>query len=175
MADRALLSVVCVNRPGLLRALAACLAEAGCNLADTTFAALAGTAEMTAICDLPDGLARADVAAVLSRLPALAGAKVTLSAVERDDDAGVGAAHRISHRFEITGVDAPGAMARVVAAVEDAGAEIVRVNAHAFPSGGARLHVMRFAVAAGDRAEAVLAAATEAARALGHEIRVETA
>jgi len=173
MADRALLSVVCVNRPGLLRALTTCLAEAGCNLADTTFAALAGTAEMTAICALPEGLARADLAAVLSRLPALAGAKVTLSAVERSDDEG--AAHRISHRFEITGVDAPGTMARVVAAVEDAGAEILRVNAHSFQSGGDWLHVMRFAVAAGRRVEPALAAATEAARALGHEIKIEIA
>ncbi len=60
MTHRAIVSISCVGQAGLLGAVAARLFELGCNLADTTFANLAGSAEFTTVCELPAGLAPAD-------------------------------------------------------------------------------------------------------------------
>ncbi len=82
MTERAVLSIVCVSQSGMLPAVARRLFELGCNLAHTTFATLAGTAEFTGICELPPGLARESLVLELQRLPEIAGGRVVASAYE---------------------------------------------------------------------------------------------
>ena len=53
MSQRAIVSISCVRQAGLLAAVSERLFELGCNLADTTYALLAGSAEFTTVCELP--------------------------------------------------------------------------------------------------------------------------
>ena len=174
MIERAVVSVFCVSRPGLLEAVTGRLFGLGCNLADTTFAMLSGSAGLTAVCELPDGLARDTLVIELQRLPELAGGKVTVTGFRsgaRD------AAHqRITHRFEFSGRDRPGLIHKLAEAFARRGATVVRLNARAAPGDDAVRHTIRFAVSVGDQpGDPCLAAMTEAARALDLDCRVETA
>jgi len=57
MSNRAIVSISCVSQSGLLTTVTESLAAQGCNLADTTFAVLSGSAEFTTVCEMPEGLA----------------------------------------------------------------------------------------------------------------------
>ncbi len=175
MIERAVVSVFCVSRPGLLEAVTGRLFGLGCNLADTTFAVLSGSAELTAVCELPEGLARETLVIELQRLPELAGGKVT---VTRFQPGAPDAARqqRITHRFEFSGRDRPGLIHKLAEAFARCGATVVRLNAQASPRGEVVHHTIRFAVSIADQpGDPCLAAMTETARALGLDCRVETA
>ncbi|MFQ5785182.1 MAG: glycine cleavage system protein R [Alphaproteobacteria bacterium] len=173
MNQRAVVSIVCASQPGLLGAVAQRLFDLGCNLADTTYAALAGAAELTTICELPPALARETLAFELRRLPEVAGGRVSVSAYHRPDDRG---SHRITHRFEVSGPDRPGLLVRLAETFTAHGAEVLRLNSHTSVTAGDTTHVIRFAVALSDQtAEDCCAALAAAATALGLECRTEDA
>ncbi len=172
MSEKTILSIVCVSRPGVLAAVTRRLAELGCNLADTTFAALAGTVEFTAICELPAGLARETLGLEVQRLAEVAGGRVAVGPYEAGPEEAP--PRRITHRFELWGPDRPGLLARLSEAFAACGAEVLRLNTQASAADGR--HVMRFAVAAPETAAGRLTAAIpETARELGLACRIETA
>ncbi|MFQ5958097.1 MAG: glycine cleavage system protein R [Alphaproteobacteria bacterium] len=172
MSEKAVVSIVCVSHPGVLTALTRRLSDLGCNLADTTFAALAGTAEFTAICELPVGVTRDVLVDEFQGLPEIAGGRVSVSAYEPQ----AGASRDITHRIEFAGTDRPGLVVGLAEAFTAGGAEVVRLNSHTMHDVEDARLVIRFAVAiAEDAAEACLAGVEEAANNLGLECRVESA
>ncbi len=172
MTERAVLSIVCVSQPGMLPAVARRLFELGCNLAHTTFAALAGTAEFTAVCELPPGLTREALVLDMQRLPEIAGGRVVVSAYEGPAEEKT--ARRITHRFEFSGRDRPGLILALTEAFGRCGAHVVRLNSQS--SAEADQNSIRFAVAvADDAADRCRAEVTEAARELDLDCRIETA
>ena len=170
MTERAVLSIVCVSQPGMLPAVARRLLELGCNLAHTTFAALAGTAEFTAVCELPSGLARESLVRDMQRLPEIAGGRVVASAYEGQAEEKT--ARRITHRFEFSGRDRPGLILALTEAFGRCGAHVVRLNSQS--SAEADENSIRFAIAVAD-ADRCRAEVTEAARELDLDCRIETA
>lgn len=172
MSEKAVVSVVCVSHRELLTTLTRRLADLGCNLTDTTFAALSGTAEFTAICELPVGVTRDVLVDEVEALPEIAGGRVSVSAYQPQ----AGAAGRISHRLEFAGTDRPGLVLALAEALTAGGAEVVRLNTHPESDAEGASQVIRFAVAlADDAAEACLTSVKEAADSLGLECRVEDA
>ena len=136
MSQRAIVSISCVRQAGLLAAVSERLFELGCNLADTTYALLAGSAEFTTVCELPDGMAEETLALELHRTPLLAGARIVVGPF--DPAASEARSQRITHRFEISGPDRPGKIVRLSAAFAKCGAEIVRLNSQKSVTGGVR-------------------------------------
>ncbi len=62
MSPRAILSISCVSQSGLLTTVTESQAAQGRNLADTTFAVLSGSAEFTAVREMPEGMAEETLA-----------------------------------------------------------------------------------------------------------------
>jgi glycine cleavage system transcriptional repressor len=140
----ALISVLCEDNPGLIAAITGRLYDIGANLGDTTFAVLGGAAEFTAVCELPAGVSLASVESELTRLPALAKAKLSVTPfgyqpIHADQ------AH-ITHRIEITGKDSPGLVARLSEVFLQFGANIVRLNSERLPGAGHAHYMLRMAV-----------------------------
>jgi glycine cleavage system transcriptional repressor len=172
MSIRAIVSISCVSQSGLLTTVTECLAARGCNLADTTFAVLSGSAEFTTICEMPEGMAEETLALELHRLPALAGAKVIVSPF--DPVASEARSQRITHRFEFSGPDKAGKILRLSKAMTASGATVMRLNSQRSIRDGAAHSTIRIAVTlADDRSDAALAAVADTAGELGLTCRVE--
>ncbi|MFP6740204.1 MAG: amino acid-binding protein [Alphaproteobacteria bacterium] len=171
MSQRAIVSISCVSQSGLLSAVSERLFELGCNLADTTYALLAGSAEFTTVCELPGGMAEETLALELHRTPVLAGARIVVGPF--DEAASEARSQRITHRFEISGPDQPGKIKRLSAAFAACGAEVVRLNSQKSVTDGVAVSTIRIAVSLPDGADT--APVTEATDALGLSCRVEDA
>ncbi len=172
MSIRAIVSISCVSQSGLLTTVTECLAARGCNLADTTFAVLSGSAEFTTVCEMPDGMAEETLALELHRLPALAGAKVIVGPF--DPVASEARGQRITHRFEFSGPDRPGKILRLSQAFTASKAVIMRLNSQCSTLDGASHSTIRIAVIlAEEDSAAAQAAIADAARELGLTCRVE--
>lgn len=172
MSQRAILSISCVSQSGLLTTVSECLAAQGCNLADTTFTVLSGSAEFTTVCEMPEGMAEETLALELHRLPALAGAKVIVSPFE--PMASEARSQRITHRFEFSGPDRPGNILRLSKVLTAEGAMVIRLNSQRSTVDGEAHSTIRIAVTlAEDDSDAAQAAIAEATRELGLICRVE--
>ena len=171
MSQRAIVSISCVNQAGLLAAVSERLFELGCNLADTTYALLSGSAEFTTVCELPHGMTEEPLALELHRTPLLAGARIVVGPF--DPAASEVRSQRINHRFEISGADRPGKIARLAAAFADCGAEVVRLNSQKSVTDGDAVTTIRIAVSLPEGADTT--AVTEATDALGLSCRVQQA
>ena len=101
MASVALVSILGLDRVGLVAAIADCLFTAGVNLRDTTFAVLGKGAEFTSVCELPDGVSAEALLDDLELVPELEGAQVRV--VPYGFDAQPGPMGRITHRIEVSG------------------------------------------------------------------------
>jgi glycine cleavage system transcriptional repressor len=144
MANLALVNILCADAPGLIAAVAGRLFDLGVNLGDTSFAVLGEAAELTAICELPDGLTAAATEQELRALPSLAGA--TLSVAPFAFRATHAESARITHRIEIAGDDSPGLVAQLCEALGSFDANIVRLNSERVPGAGRARYVSRLAV-----------------------------
>ena len=172
MSQRAIVSISCVSQSGLLTTVTESLAAQGCNLADTTFAVLSGSAEFTTVCEMPDGMAGETLALELHRLPALAGAKVIVSPF--DPVASEARGQRITHRFEFSGPDKAGKILRLSRVMTAAGATVMRLNSQRSIRDGADYSTIRIAVTLADeRSDAAIAAVAEIASELGLTCHVE--
>ena len=171
MTHRAIVSISCVGQAGLLGAVAERLFELGCNLADTTFANLSGSAEFTTVCELPEGLAEETLALELHRMPLLAGAKVIVGPF--DPIASEARSQRITHRFEFSGADRPGKIMRLSEAFGASGADIVRLNSQKSVADGVATTTIRIAVSLPEGADT--SAVTSIADELGLSCDVELA
>src|SRR5215469_276591 len=141
---RALVAVLCRDNPGLIAAITGRLYDIGANLGDTTFAVLGGAAEFNSVCELPDGVSMTAVEGELMRLPALNGAKVSVTPF------GYQPVHaeqaHITHRIEITGKDSPGLIARLSEVFLQFDANIVRLNSERLPGADQAHYMLRMAV-----------------------------
>jgi glycine cleavage system transcriptional repressor len=172
MASVAWLSILCPDQVGLVSAIADHLFSAGVNLRDTTFATLGRGAEFTAVCELPEGLAAADLREGLTALPELAAAEVR--AIPYAFDPSPGPMGRITHRIEISGGDQLGLIARLSDVFAQFGANIVRLDAQKLSEAEGGRYVTRFAVwLPPDRAETCLATVANTAGTLGLASLVE--
>ncbi len=144
MANIALVSVLCQDRPGLIAAVTGRLYDIGANLDDTTFAVLGGAAEFNAVCELPDGVSLASVEKELGEITNLAGAKISVTPFGYEP-VHAEQAH-ITHRIEITGIDSPGLIARLSEVFMQFGANIVRLNSERLPGARDARYMLRMAV-----------------------------
>jgi glycine cleavage system transcriptional repressor len=172
MPSVALVSILCLDRVGLVSAIADRLSAAGVNLRDTTFAVLGKGAEFTTVCELPDGVTAAELEADLRTLAELDGAQIR--AVPYAFDPAPGPTGRITHRIEVSGGDQLGLIARLAEIFTQYSANIVRLDAQKLPEVEGGRYVTRFAVwLPPDRAEICLASVGNTAGSLGLESRVE--
>jgi glycine cleavage system transcriptional repressor len=144
MANIALVSVLCQDRPGLIAAVTGRLYDIGANLDDTTFAVLGGAAEFNAVCELPEGVSLASVEKELGEITNLAGAKISVTPFGYEP-VHAEQAH-ITHRIEITGIDSPGLIARLSEVFMQFGANIVRLNSERLPGARDARYMLRIAV-----------------------------
>jgi glycine cleavage system transcriptional repressor len=174
MAGLAFVSILCLDRIGLVSAIADHLFEAGVNLRDTTFAVMGKGAEFTSVCELPEGVTAKRLESGLRSLPELQGAEVR--AVPYTFDAAPGPTGRITHRIEVSGGDQLGLIARLSDIFTQHGANIVRLDAQKLPEAEGGRYVTRFAVwLPDDRADSCLAAVANTAGTLGLTSRAENA
>jgi len=172
MPSVALVSVLCADRVGLVSAIADHLFDAGVNLRDTIFAALGSGAELTALCELPEGLSVEALEAALKELEVLAGAQVRVVPYSFDPNPPETA--RVTHRITVSGGDQLGLVARLADVFAQYGANIVRLEARKLSEAEGGLYVTRFAVfIPGDRADLCLATVANTAGSLGLACEVQ--
>lgn len=172
MASVALVSILCLDRTGLVAAIADHLFERGVNLRDTSFAVLGRGAEFTSVCELPEDETAEGLAAGLAALPELAGAQVRAVAYAYDPQPGP--MGKITHRIAVEGGDQLGLIARLAAIFTENGANIVRLDAQKLPDTEGGRYVTRFAVwLPPERADMCLAAVANTAGSLGLQSRAE--
>ena len=138
------ISISCPDRVGLVSAITGQVFDLGGNLGDTTFAVLGAGAEFTSVCDFPDDVDLSTVEDIMSRLPELDGAEVSVS---RFDLAPVhGPSGRVTHRIAVSGGDRPGLIARLCELFVQSRANIVRLNAERIPGPDGGEYVVNIAV-----------------------------
>lgn len=158
-------TAVCPDRTGLVSALTGRLFDLGCDLGDTSFAALSGRAEFSSVCDLPESVDEAYLKNDLSRLPELADATIEVVPFQPAADAPPDA---VSHRVVVSGGDRPGLLARLSEVFVQFQANIVRMDAHRLPGPNGGRYVTHFDVAIPERsADACLATVANTAGELG--------
>ena len=156
MEQLALVNILCADASGLIAAVTGRLFDLGVNLGDTSFAVLGEAAELSAICELPDGLSLAMVDRELRTLPALATATLSVQPFAFRPTHAPSA--RITHRIEITGDDSPGLIARLSEAFPGFGANIVWLNSESLEGASGARFLLRMAIWVPDeKAEACLA------------------
>ena len=174
MPSLALVSILSLDRIGLVSAIADHLFAAGVNLRDTTFAVMGKGAEFTSVCELPEGVSAARLEQELRALPPLHGAEIR--AVPYPFDAAPGPTGRITHRIEVSGGDQLGLIARLSDIFTQHGANIVRLDAQKLPEAEGGRYVTRFAVwLPPERAALCLAAVDATAGSLGLTSHAEPA
>ncbi len=139
-----IVTAVCRDRTGLVSALAGRLFDLGCDLGDTSFATLAGRAEFTSVCDVPDEVGDDGLRDQLARLPEVAGGSVSVVPFQAAAGAPPDA---VTHRIVLSGGDRPGLLARLSEVFVQFGANIVRLDAHRLPGRPETRYVTRFDVA----------------------------
>jgi glycine cleavage system transcriptional repressor len=174
MSSVVLVSILGVDRVGLVSAVAGLLYEAGVNLRDTTFAALGKGAEFSAVCELPDDVTAEEVRARLSGMPELDGAEIDVRAFGFDPHPGP--LGRVTHRIEVSGADQPGLIARLADIFTEFGANIVRLESRKLTDAEGGGYMARFAVSVPPgRQASCLAAITNTAGSLRLACRVDEA
>ncbi|HYM01539.1 MAG TPA: amino acid-binding protein [Stellaceae bacterium] len=173
MASVALVSILSLDRVGLVSAIADCLFAAGINLRDTSFAVLGKGAEFTSVCELPEGVTIDTLRRDLGRVPELAGAQIQVAPYGFDPLPGP--MGKITHRIEVSGGDQLGLIARLSEIFTQNGANIVRLDAQKLPEAEGGRYVTRFSVwLPPERAALCLAAVDSTAGSLGLASRAET-
>jgi len=172
VASVALVSILSLDRVGLVSAVADCLFTAGVNLRDTAFAVLGRGAEFTSVCELPEGVDAALLERELALLPELEGAQIRV--VPYGFDPLPGPMGQITHRIEVSGGDQLGLIARLAEIFAQNGANIVRLDAQKLPDAEGGHYVTRFSVwLPTDRAKLCIAAVENTAGSLGLSSRAE--
>lgn len=140
MIQTLVIRIVCPDRTGLIAAVTGRLFDIGADLGDTAFQAVAGRAEFSVVCQLPDSIEAAGLQADLAALPDLAGGRISV------EPPGEGADARVTHRIAVSGGDRPGLIARLSEVFGQYDANIVRLDANRIPGPEGGRYVTRFAV-----------------------------
>ncbi len=144
MTTLALITVFCPDRPGLIAAVTRYLFDIGGNLRDTAFAVLGRGAELSTVCELPEGAALDAIERELGALAELVGAEIKVRPFRlASDHSPTG---EVTHRVTVSGSDQPGLVARLCEAFLDYGANVVTLNAGQQSSAPQEPYVIRFEV-----------------------------
>jgi glycine cleavage system transcriptional repressor len=172
MPSQFLISVFCEDSPGLIAAISGRLFDLGGNLGDTTFAALSGAAELSAVCELPASVGQATVEGELKALPELARARISVQPFSFQPRPS--AASKVTHRVEVAGADMPGLIARMSEAFAGYGANIVRLTSRQERDLAGTRYLLRMAVwVPPEKVDACLATVANTAAELKLACRVE--
>ena len=170
MANTALISIFCGDRPGIVAAVSGRLFDLGGNLGDTTLPSLQGAAEFTTVCDLPQDVSLESVQGELRSLPVLQDAQVNVSefGVRSSEEVPT----KITHRIEMSGADSPGLIARLSEIFLGFGANIIRLNSQRIIGPAGPQYNLRIAVfIPEDRARPCLATIANTAGELKLDVR----
>lgn len=152
MTQTLVIRIDCPDRTGLIAAVTGRLFDIGADLGDTAFQAVAGHAEFSSVCQLPDSVEASVLQGELAALPELAGGQVSVEPPRE------GSGGRITHRIVVSGGDRPGLIARLSEVFGQYDANIVRLDANRIPGPGGGRYVTRLAVCIPEaRARACLA------------------
>ena len=168
-----LITVVCPDRTGLVAAIAGCLFDLGINFSDTTFAVLGGAAELTAVCEAPEGLTREHIADQLAATSGLEDAEIRVTPFNLSPTHGPTAS--VTHQVTIEGEDHPGLIARLTETLVDFNANIVYLTAERIAGSGNPRYRIRLSVWIPQaRARACLSTLANTASGLGMSCESET-
>ena len=164
--SRFAVSVFGLDRPGIVAAVTRVLADAGCNLEDSSMTILRGHFAMMLVVSLPEASDADALRAVLDRLAQSLGLEaISLSEVADVDPASEPEA---SHIVTVYGVDHPGIVHAVAAAMAEREVDITDLNTRLVGEGeGEPLYALMMEVAlppsvsAADLEEGLAAVGTE--------------
>lgn len=155
--DKFLISIIGLDRVGVVSGVTGYLFETGANLADSAFAVLGEGFEFSCIAEFSAGADEEEITAGLAALEAVAGARITVSrfpfALARGESA------TITHVVDISGGDRPGLVARISEVLVDYGANIVRMSSKRTATEDGYDYRTRFAINLGEGRLAALEAA----------------
>ncbi|WP_417461893.1 glycine cleavage system protein R [Kordiimonas sp.] len=155
--DKFLISIIGLDRVGVVSGVTGYLFETGANLADSAFAVLGEGFEFSCIAEFSAGADEEEVTAGLAALEAVAGARITVSrfpfALARGESA------TITHIVDISGGDRPGLVARISDVLVEYGANIVRMSSKRTAADDGFDYRTRFAINLGEGRFAALEAA----------------
>lgn len=153
-----LISIVGKDSVGVISAVSSYLFDIGANLADSSYAVLGEGFEFSAIAAFGAVEDTGEIAAGLSELELLAGARIEVSPF--DFATARGETATISHTVEITGGDRPGLVARISEVLVDYDANIVRMSSKRHVDADGEAHYRtRFAINVSDERKPALEAA----------------
>lgn len=136
------LSAVGADRPGIVAAVTGSLADAGCNLQDSTMAILQGQFAILLVLHAPDDTTAAELDAAVGPAASALGLTVTVRALPAAAPTGAAGPDAEPWVLAIHGADRPGIVAAVTAALADAGGNIVDLVTHVVGSDDAPVYTM---------------------------------
>ena len=152
--EKFLISVIGLDRVGVVSAVTSYLFEAGANLADSSFAVLGEGFEFSCVAEFEAALTQEEVSTGLDALELLQDAKISVTRFPFELLRGE--TGQITHLVEITGGDRPGLVAHISEVLVEYGANIVRMSSRRISSADGFDYRTRFAVnVAGARAAAL--------------------
>jgi len=125
LASRVVVTALGLDRPGIVAAVTGVLAEAGCNLEDTSMTILGGHFAMMLVVALPDGLATATLEAALVDTGRVEGLTVTVGPLPSGAGGRGGEVAVRHHRLSVYGADHPGIVRGVTTLLAGHGVNIV--------------------------------------------------
>lgn len=174
MSQEIRISFVGPDRTGLISHITNYLFDKGVNIGDIAFAVLGDNAELTLIHALPGGVTMEEIEKDLKGMSELSDGTLEVGPYRFKEDRGPSST--ITHRFTLAGDDIPGLIAKVSSALDDHGANIVRMNSETHQGTRGEVNISRFAVSLRqERAPDCLAAIVRIAGELKLTFRYETA
>lgn len=162
-----ILTAVGPDRPGMAHAVAQILAEAGCNIEDTTMTRLAGEFAMILIVEPPPGLSFAALQSLLAPLESSHG--LLLSSREIADEAPIAEHETEMPRFIVTayGAERAGLLAKLTGVFATHSVNITDVQSRVASAGTVYVMIFEVQVPLALEETALRAALNEAASEIG--------
>ena len=174
MAQEIRISFVGPDRTGLIAHISDYLFDKGVNIGDITLGVLGGYVELTLIHALPNGVTKEEIEKDLKAMSELSDGTLEVSPYHFKKDRGPSST--VTHRFTLSGDDIPGLIAKISRALDEHGANIVRMNSETHQGVRGEINISRFAVSLRqERAPDCLAAIVRIAGELQLTFRYETA
>ena len=145
----AAVTVVGMDRPGIVAAVAKTLYEVGCNLEDVTSTILRGHFTMTLIVGTPREMNPDTLEHVMQAVSSQFGLLITVRGVEVVDQRAPAPTHMIS----VYGADQPGIVYRVADLLAQRGDNITDLTSRVIESGDEPVYAVMLEVALSDAAE----------------------
>jgi glycine cleavage system transcriptional repressor len=162
--ERAVVTAVGVDQPGIVAALTGALMELGCNLEDSSMSMLQGNFAVLLVIALPDGVDAAAAEAALGSAADPLGLLVTVrplpTGARPTAVPGPGADYGQVFAFSVHGADRPGIVHRATQALADVGGNIVDLATRLVGTDAEPAYVLTITVGFAPEVEAESAVAT---------------